>query len=117
MVLGVAKHEIGSAFTQSLHGGVERALVICGYEKLDKIRCTGPTWAWELKDGKITKMTLTSEDFGLEEHPLPTVAGGNGQENAATLKQLLMSRKNIPGDLVPILDSALLVVTGLAKDH
>ncbi|KAG6902426.1 hypothetical protein C0995_000352 [Termitomyces sp. Mi166 len=124
MVLGVAEREIGPTFARSLlDGGVERALVVCGYEKLDEISCAGPTWAWELKDGEITEMTLTPEDFGLEEHPLSTVVGGDGQENAATVKRLLTSGKNIPEDLTPVLDfvlmnaSALLVVAGLAKDY
>ncbi|KAG6850205.1 hypothetical protein H0H93_016384 [Arthromyces matolae] len=124
MVLGVAEREIGMTFAQSLRdGGVERALVVCGYEKLDEISCAGPTWAWELKDGKIVEMTLTPEDFGLEEHPLSDVAGGNAQDNAATLQRLLTSGKTIPEELQPVLDfvlinaSALLVVAGLAKDY
>ncbi|KAG6909286.1 hypothetical protein DXG01_001230 [Tephrocybe rancida] len=124
MVLGVAEREIGPTFAQSLRdGGVERALVVCGCEKLDEISCAGPTWAWELKDGKITEMTLRPEDFGLEEHPLSSVVGGNSQDNAETFKRLLTSGKNVPGDLAPVLDfvlmntSALLVVAGLAKDY
>ncbi|KAG6864830.1 hypothetical protein C0991_006890 [Blastosporella zonata] len=124
MVLGVAEREIGSTFAQSLRdGGVERALVVCGCEKLDEISCAGPTWAWELKDGKITETTLSPEDFGLEAHPLSDVVGGNAHDNATTFKRLLTSGNNIPEDLVPILDfvlmntSALLVVAGLAEDY
>ncbi|KAG6829791.1 hypothetical protein H0H92_003446 [Tricholoma furcatifolium] len=124
MVLGVAEREIGMTFAQSLRdSGVERALVVCGCEKLDEISCAGPTWAWELRNGKITETTLTPEDFGLEEHPLSEVMGGNAPDNAATLKRLLTAGENIPGDLAPVLDfvlmnaSALLVVAGLAEDY
>lgn len=44
MVLGVAERELGYTFAQSLNeGGVERALAVCGYEKIDAIRGIGPT--------------------------------------------------------------------------
>ncbi|KAG6888411.1 hypothetical protein C0995_008415 [Termitomyces sp. Mi166 len=56
MVLGITEPEIGSTIAQSIRdGGLERALVVCEYEKLDEISCAGPTWVWELKDGEITK--------------------------------------------------------------
>ncbi|KAK0467206.1 glycosyl transferase [Desarmillaria tabescens] len=123
MVLGVAEPEIGPTFAQSLRdGGVERALVVCGYEKLDEISCAGPTYAWELKDGVVTELTLHPELFGLDVHPLSTVAGGSPQENADTFKRLLNSGGNIPEDLTPVLHfvqlnaAALLVVAGLASD-
>jgi len=124
MVLGVAEREIGMTFAESLHeGGVERALVVCGFERLDEISCAGPTWAWELKDGVITEKTLTPDDFGLEAHPLSTVAGGTPQENAATMTKLFTSGTEIPKELIPIMHfvamnaSALLVVAGVAEDH
>lgn len=124
MVLGVAEREIGSTFAQSLRdGGVERALVVCGCERLDEISCAGPTWAWELRDGKITEKTLHPDDFGLEVHPLSFVAGGSPAENAVTFKTLLTSGDQIPKELTPVLHfvlmntSALLVVAGLAKDY
>lgn len=124
MVLGVAEREIGATFAQSLReGGVERALVVCGYEGLDEISCAGPTWAWELMDGKITEKTLQPEDFGLGMHPLESVTGGSPQDNAATFKTLLTSGNQIPEALTPVLHfvllnaAALLVVAGLADDY
>ena len=124
MVLGVAEPEIGPTFAQCVgEGGVERALVVCGFERLDEISCAGPTHVWELKDGKITKIVLNPEDFGLPCHPLYTVGGGTPIENAATFEALLTSGDNIPEKLVPVLDfvlinaSALLVVAGIAYDY
>ncbi|KAJ6591663.1 glycosyl transferase [Mycena vulgaris] len=124
MVLGIAEREIGHTFARSLlEGGVERALVVCGYEKLDEISCAGPTYAWELLNGEITEKTLTPELFGLGAHPLSTVAGGSPEQNAETFKILLTSGKDIPEALKPVLDfvlmnaSALLVVAGIAEDY
>lgn len=125
MVLGVAEPELGATFAMSLReGGVERGLVVCGFERLDEISCAGKTHAWQLKeDGSITETTLAPEDFGLPCHPLATVAGGTPDENAEVFKTLLTSGEDIPERLVPVLDfvlmnaSALLVIAGIAKDY
>ncbi|KAF7968139.1 hypothetical protein HWV62_31762 [Athelia sp. TMB] len=122
MVLGVAEPELGKVFAKSLRdGGVQRALVVCGAERLDEISCAGDTHAWELLDGVITEKTLHPSQFGLPVHPLS--AGGAPNENARTLKTLLTSGDAIPAELKPVLDfvllnaSALLVVAGLAPDY
>ncbi|KAF9262154.1 anthranilate phosphoribosyltransferase [Marasmius fiardii PR-910] len=124
MVLGVAEPELGRRFAESLReGGVIRALVVCGYERLDEISCSGKTHAWELKDGQITEQTLSPDLFGLDSHPLVNVAGGNPTKNAEMFRKVLNSGKNIPEEVKPILDfilinaSALLVVAGLASDY
>jgi anthranilate phosphoribosyltransferase len=124
MVLGVAEKELGAPFARSLsQGGVERALVVCGAEGLDELSCAGPTHVWELRDGKVEQFNLSPADFGLPTHPLSAVAGGTPTENAATFKALLTSGADIPQSLTPVLDfvllnaSALLVVSGIAKDY
>jgi anthranilate phosphoribosyltransferase len=124
MVLGVAQSDLGNTFAQCLgEDGVKRALVVCGFERLDEISCAGPTHVWELKDGKVSEFVLKPEDFGLPCHPLHTVVGGTPKENATTFKTLLMSGDKIPEQLVPILDfvlinaSALLVVAGIAHNY
>ena len=123
MLVGVAEPEIGYTYAQSLReGGVERALVVCGAERLDEISCAGDTHFWELKDGKITQGTIHPEQFGLPVHSLADVAGGEPAENAEIFKSLLTSGAAIPERLTPILDfvllnsAALLVVSGIAKD-
>ncbi|KAK2465266.1 hypothetical protein APHAL10511_002620 [Amanita phalloides] len=123
MVLGVAEPELGFTFARSLfEGGVDRAFVVCGYEKLDEISCAGPTWVWELRDGIIKEKTVNPEDFGLSMHPLSSVASGTPKENAASFKTLLTSGNNIPENMIPLLDfvllnaSALLVIAGVAGD-
>lgn len=124
MVLGVAERELGATFAKSLQeGGVERALVVCGYESIDEISCAGPTWAWELKGGRVTEQTLQPAMFGLQSHPLTAVAGGSPKDNADTTRTLLTSGEKIPESLIPVLHfvlmnaSALLVVAGLATDY
>lgn len=124
MVVGVAEPELGHTYAQSIQeGGVKRALVVCGEERLDEISCAGRTRVWELRDGKVTEGTISPEDFGLTPHPLADVAGGSPEQNAETFKTLLTSGANIPEKLKPVLDfvllnaSALLVVAGVAPGY
>lgn len=124
MVVGVAEPELGHTYAQSVReGGVTRALVVCGEERLDEISCAGPTHVWELKNGNITESTISPEDFGLSRHPLTDVAGGSPEENAETFKTLLTSGAAIPEKLKPVLDfvlinaAALLVVAGTAQTY
>lgn len=127
MLLGVADPALGPVFAQALRdsGDVQRALVVCGAERLDEISCAGPTYAWLLNEDKsIQELTLNPEDdFGLPTHKLEEVAGGSPAENAVTFKLLLTSGDSIPERLFPVLDfvlinaAALLVISGKAKDH
>ena len=122
-LVGVDEPELGRTYAESLRaGGVERAFVVCGAEKLDEISCAGETHFWELKNGRITEGAIHPHMFGLSAHPLTEVAGGNPEENAETFRLLLTSGAAIPERLTPVLDfvllnsAALLVVAGIAKD-
>lgn len=124
MVVGVAIPELGRTYAESIRqGGVQRALVVCGEERLDEISCAGRTHIWELKDGNITEGIISPSDFGLPAHSLSHVAGGTPEENAETFKTLLTSGEQIPESLTPVRDfvlmnaAALLVVAGRAQDY
>ncbi|KAJ3997319.1 glycosyl transferase family, a/b domain-containing protein [Lentinula boryana] len=124
MVLGVPQPELGLPFAKALRdSGVLRALIVCGQEGIDEISCAGPTWVWELQDGRISESTLCPETFGLKPCSLEVVASGSPETNAATLEILLRSGEDIPHSKRPFLDfvlmnaSALLVVSGLADTY
>ena len=127
MVLGVAEKELGETFARSVQeAGVQRAMVVCGYEGLDEISCAGPTRVWTFdsaKEQQIKESTISPADFGLPAHPLGDVAGASPEANAETFKRLLRRKgTEVEADLLPVLDfvlmnaSALLVVAGIAKD-
>ena len=137
IVLGICEPELGTTFAQSLlDGGVEKALIVCGVERLDEISCAGPTRVWELKrvaDGKgeVNEYLIDPiNDFGLPTHPLEDVAGHSPEENAKVFVRLLDPANGLPPDadmetirkhkaitdFVLINASAVLVVAGIAKD-
>jgi anthranilate phosphoribosyltransferase len=137
MVLGICEPELGTTFAQSLlDGGVQKALIVCGVERLDEISCAGPTRVWELNkdadgEGKINEYLVDPvNDFGLPAHPLEDVAGHSPEENARVFVRLVDPAQGLPSDadkdtirkhtaitdFVLINTSALLVVAGIAKD-
>ena len=137
MVLGICEPELGRTFAQSLlDGGVEKALVVCGVERLDEISCAGPTHVWELSKGSDGKGKIDEylvdpvNDFGVPTHPLEDVAGHSPEDNARVFARLLDPFQRLPPDtdketikkynaitdFVVINASALLVVAGVAND-
>ena len=137
MVLGICEPELGATFAQSLlEGGVQKALIVCGVERLDEISCAGPTHVWEVNGdvggkGKIDEYLIDPlNDFGLPTHPLKDVVGPSCEENAKIFARLLDPANRLPSDadqetirkhqaitdFVLINSSALLVVAGIAKD-
>ena len=137
MVLGICEPQLGTTFAQSLlDGGVQKALIVCGVERLDEISCAGPTHVWQLTKeadgkGKVDEYLVEPEnDFGVPTHPLEDVAGHSPEENAKVFVRLLNPAQGLPADsdketirkhnavtdFVLINASALLVVAGIAKD-
>src|SRR5512133_1605961 len=45
--------------------GLERGFVVHGSDGLDEITTTGPTLAWEIRDGRAKKRQLEPSDFGV----------------------------------------------------
>ena len=96
MTLGICEPELGATFAQSLlNRGVEKALIVCGAERLDGISCAGPVRVWKVTkdtngEGKIDRYLIDPEnDFSLPIHPLEDVAGHTTEESARIFIRLL----------------------------
>lgn len=85
-VMGVNKPSLGEPVINVMRElGRDRALVIHG-SGTDEFAVHGPTDVWELRDGEINHYTVTPSDFGVKNHKLSELAGGDGQENAQLLR-------------------------------
>jgi len=71
--------------------GVERALVVNG-SGLDEMAIHGPTDIAELKDGQVTIYQVSPQDLGIEPYPLSSLTGGDAQENARLIADLLQGK-------------------------
>lgn len=132
MILGVAEPDLGATFARALQRiGVERAMVVCGQEKLDEISIAGLTHVWSFQGGgDIKAETIDPSMFGLSAHPLSEVGGASANDNALVLLKLLTPNSTdlaLPSNMESSLDSikdfilinaaALLVVAGLATSY
>ncbi|KAI8909051.1 glycosyl transferase family, a/b domain-containing protein [Gorgonomyces haynaldii] len=119
MVVGVFAKQVGAIMAQALYlSGVERAWVVHGALGLDEISPEGKTIVWDLtSDGTIQEKEISPSDFGLQEHPLESVRGGDANHNAQLMQQLLSSQLQGPIlDFVLLNSAALLFVNGKAND-
>lgn len=74
-----------------LEMGMQRAAVVHG-SGLDEVAIHGETLVAEILDGKITEYTLTPEDFGVNQHPLEAIKGGEPAENRAIVTDILTGK-------------------------
>jgi anthranilate phosphoribosyltransferase len=68
--------------------GVERALVVHG-DGMDDLTVSGETFVTEVKEGELKSYTLTPEEVGLRRSRRDDLLGGDGAENAQTLREIL----------------------------
>ena len=69
--------------------GRERALVVRGEDGLDEISLCDETRVVELRDGQISEYGITPEQFGFKRAFHSEIEGGDGEQNAEILKQIL----------------------------
>ena len=93
--------------------GLESAWVVHG-SGLDEVTTTGPTQVAALKNGEITTFELTPEDFGVPTVPLDAIRGGDGEVNAAALREVLSGARNPYRDVSLCNAAAALIVAGKA---
>ncbi|THV25243.1 anthranilate phosphoribosyltransferase [Peteryoungia ipomoeae] len=95
--------------------GLTNAWVVHG-SGLDEITTTGPSMVAELKDGEIRSFELTPDDFGVATVSLDAIRGGDGEVNAAALRDVLDGAKTAYRDVALCNAAASLIVAGKAAD-
>ena len=94
--------------------GLERGFVVHGSDGLDEITITGPTLAYEIANGQVTRRTLTPEDFGVAPAALEELQGGDPDENCEIARAILAGARGTKRDVVLVNAAAALVVAGRA---
>ncbi|WP_322099701.1 anthranilate phosphoribosyltransferase [Aquibaculum arenosum] len=96
--------------------GHERAWIVHGEHGFDELTTAGATYVAELNRGDIRTFEVTPEDVGLPRCAPDDLAGGDGPENAATLRALLAGQQGPLRDTVLLTAAAALVIGGKAQD-
>lgn len=96
--------------------GRERALVIAGDTGLDELAPTGATHVVDLRGSEIREYTVTARDFGLDEAPLSSIAGGDPDTNARIMRAVLSGEPHPARTAVLMNSGAALVAADAAPD-
>jgi anthranilate phosphoribosyltransferase len=96
--------------------GLHRALVVHGLDGLDEITITGSTRVAEARDGSVRTYEIDPEEFGMKRATLADISGGDAEENAAIVREVLSGKKSARRDVVVLNSAAALVAAGRA-DH
>lgn len=95
-VLGVSSKEYAVKLSQVLLNlGCERAMVVHGENPvIDEMNICGKTNIYKLENGEIQVYDIYPEDFGLKTYSLAELKGGNAEENAKTVEEVLSGKSN-----------------------
>jgi len=96
--------------------GSERAIVVHGSDGLDEITTAGPTRVASFENGTVRAFDIAPEDFGFAKVKPEALRGGDADENAAALLDVLKGRKGPFRDVALLNAAAALLVAGRAHD-
>ncbi len=85
--------------------GVKNAMVVYGQDGLDEISLSAPTSVCEVKNGWVKSYEINPKDFGFDLCNKDDLLGGNAQENAQIIREIL-SGKPSPKRNAAVLNSA-----------
>ena len=114
-VVGVYSESLVEKLAHALQMlGLKRALVVHGADGLDEITITGPSKVAELRDGKVQSYEVAPEEFGLHRSSMGDIEGGDVEDNARIIRNILAGEKSPKRDVVLLNAAAALVAAGRA---
>jgi anthranilate phosphoribosyltransferase len=96
--------------------GSESIWVVHGSDGLDEITTAGPTSVAALENGKIRMFEVKPEDAGLSRAKPEALRGGDAEQNAKALLDVLKGKPGPFRDVAILNAAAALIVAGKAKD-
>ena len=97
--------------------GSTDVLLVTGRDGLDEITVTGKTDVVELKDDKVTRFTISPEDFGLALGNLEDIRISKTDESAKIIKDVFYGRANESATTIVTLNAAAgLYIAGKATN-
>jgi anthranilate phosphoribosyltransferase len=96
--------------------GTRKAFVVCGKGTFDEISICGPTRVSHLNEGQVNTYDMTPEAYGLKRAKPEDIRGGDAQENARIIRELLDGQKGPKRDMVLLNAAAAFVAAGLDPD-
>jgi len=115
-LLGVCDEKMVEPLARVLLGlGIKNAMAVCSHDKLDEISISAPTTVCEVRDGRVSGYIIHPGQFGLELAQLSQVVGGDAEENAAIIREILAGAQGPKRDIVLLNSGAALYIAGKAR--
>lgn len=107
-VIGVFDPKLIATMAEALHLlGTQTAIVLHGREKLDEAGLDDITDLAILKDGQVSLTTVNPQEVNVTPAAINAIKGGNVQENAVILKEVLQGKGTQPQQDIVALNAAL----------
>jgi anthranilate phosphoribosyltransferase len=116
-VIGVAAPELTEKLARVLAElGTVRAFVVHGADGLDEISNTGESRVSEVREGMVRSFAVRPEDFGLPAATIAELRGGDREQNAEIIREILAGAPGPRRDIVLMNATAALVAGGRGRD-
>jgi len=111
-VLGVYDAALTETLANVLKNlGSSHVFVVHGADGLDEITITDKTYVSELIDGQVRSFTIDPESFGMSKADMSILVGGDAEENAQIILDILKGEMGPRRDIV-LLNSAAVIMAG-----
>ena len=116
-LLGVSDRRYQETIAEALVGlGCERALVVCAADDMDEISIAEETRIVEVAEGRTEEWFVQPEALGVERADIERIAGGEPEQNAATVVRVLDGEDGPQRDVVVLNAAGAILVGGGADD-
>ena len=95
--------------------GTKKAWIIHGLDGLDEITVSDKTLVAEVENGEVKLFEISPEELGFERvsiEKLENIRGGNAEQNAEIIKQILKGKRNDAAHSLVILNAAAALFVG-----
>jgi anthranilate phosphoribosyltransferase len=96
--------------------GLRRGFVVHGSDGLDEITTTGPTLAFSIAGGRVERLSLSPDNFGVPQARPEDLRGGDKSANVGIARAVLAGGAGPQRDVVLVNASAALVAAGKAAN-
>src|SRR3989338_2921863 len=95
--------------------GYERILIVASDDGMDEISLSDKTHSFDIHGDKIKKFIIDPENLGFRKSKREDILGGNAEENAEIIRDILAGKKGPKRDIVVLNTAFALYVAGIAK--
>lgn len=116
-LIGVFKPELTEKVCHVLQAlGTDRALVVHGLDGTDEVSISSDTVVSALEKGKVRTFEFSPEEAGIDRAGIDEIAGGDAEENAGHIKDLLNGTRGPRRDAVLLNAGFVAALAGRASD-